>query len=126
QVGATPGSGYKISNTSIDIQVGNVNFRTLTAGTLTTNGLTIGAGGSITVDSTGEIRSNTYSSGATGWRIGNSGIELNDTNSSVKANALKAGTFTGGNFVVGAGGSITSVGFSLSSTGLTVTNGTIT
>jgi len=119
-------TGYLLSDTLVDINSGTVNFKTLSAGTLTTSGLVIGAGGSIRIDSTGEIRSNTYSAGVSGFRIGNTGIELNDTNSAVKANAIIGGTFTGGNFIVGSGGSITSTGFSLASTGLTVTNGTIT
>jgi hypothetical protein len=126
-------SGYKLSETLVDINSGAVNFKTLSAGTMTASGLIIGAGGSITVDSTGEIRSNTYAAGSTGWRIGATGIELNDANSSVKATAIKAGTFTGGNFIVGSGGNIrstnynpsTPAGWILQDTGLTMYSGTI-
>lgn len=132
--GYSPGtSGFKISDTVVDIRSGTVGFNTLAAGTMSTTGLTIGAGGSITVDSTGEIRSNTYSPNTTGWRISSAGIELNDANSKVKAAAVVGDTISGRVLTINSGGYIqssnwnssTGTGFKLDYNGFTMYNGTL-
>src|SRR5690242_18969223 len=78
----------------------------------------------------GYLKSNTYTgtsqatnpSGA-GFYLGDDGLRIDS--GKVSAAAFSGGTSTGGNFVVGSGGSITSTGFTLTDSGLTVTSGTI-
>jgi len=125
-------TGFKISDTVVDIRSGTVGFGTLAAGTLSTTGLIIGAGGRITIDSTGAIQSNNWASLTTGWKISSNGIEMNDANSKIKAVAIVGDTVTGRDLTVTSGGSIhssnwngSSTGWSLGNTGLTIYNGTI-
>lgn len=123
-------SGFKLSSSVVDIQSGIVNFGTLAAGTVTTTGLSIGAGGRLTVDSTGAIQSNNYSAGVTGWKLSSTGFDL--PGMTVSAGNIIAGTYTGGNFIVGSGGAIrssnwngSSIGWSLDYNGLTIYSGTV-
>lgn len=52
-------------------------------------------GVTFTVGASGFIQSSNYSSGAAGWRISTTGLEMNDSGSTVKADAIKAGTLGG-------------------------------
>lgn len=125
------GAGFQLHAGGLDIRSGVIWANTLKGGTISAATIKIGTGGILEMDSTGVIKSNNWASGSTGWRISSTGIEMNDANSSIKANAIKAGTFTGGNFIVGSGGAVHSsnwngsVGWHLDYQGLTIRQGTI-
>ncbi len=102
------GSGYRLTDTLLDIRSGTVAANTLVAGTgIITN---------LVIQPAGTIQSSVFNS-TTGFKISNAGIELNDANSKVSAAALTGGTITGKQFIVGAGGS-----FVLDSTGYMQSN----
>lgn len=130
---ATTGTGYQISTTGIDIRQGTVAASVLSAGVITSPDIKIGAGGRLTIDSTGTIQSNNYSA-TTGWRISSTGIEMNDANSTISASALKTGTVAATTITIGSGGNLrsstwaagTGARWQLSETGLTMYNGVIT
>jgi hypothetical protein len=125
-------TGWQLTNTTLDIRSGTVAAGTLTAGTITSPNIAVGAGGVISIDSTGIIKSNNYAAGTTGWRLGSAGIEMNDASSQISAAALKTSSLGAVTITVGSGGAVrsanwngTSTGFSLSDTGLTMYTGTI-
>lgn len=125
-------TGWQLTNTTFDFRSGTISAGTLVAGTITSSGITVGTGGAITIDTTGVIKSNNFAANTTGWQISATGIQMNDANSSIKVDAIKSGTLATTTFTLGSGGVIqssnyngTSLGFSLSNTGLTMFTGTI-
>ncbi len=119
-------TGYALNTSGLDIRSGTISVGTLVGGTISSPDIRVGAGGLLTIDSTGAIQSNNYAASSTGWKLSSTGLEIN--NGSVSANLVTGGTFNAGTINVGSGGGIQGAGggWSLSSTGLTVTNGTIT
>lgn len=105
--GSSSGSGYRITSTGIDISSGLVSAGTLVGGTIVSPDIRVGAGGKITVDSTGSIQSNNYGPN-TGWKISNTGIEMNDANSKINVNALVSGTLSTAIITIATGGRIQS------------------
>lgn len=119
-------SGFKLSTSGLVIKgSGNsVDVASLTAGTISGKIINVGAGGTLNIDATGEIKSNNYSAGSTGYRLGNSGLEVND--GSINAKVIKSGTIDAATITLsGPNGKIVGTGFDLSGSGLTVTSGTI-
>src|SRR5262249_29616169 len=76
---------------------GTISTNMLQANVITANELSASAitGKTFTVGASGFIQSSNYSAGSAGWRIGTTGIEMNDSGSTIKANAITAGTLGG-------------------------------
>ena len=94
-------TGFRLSNTGLIIEgSGNtVKADVLKGGIITGTTISVGAGGVLTVDSTGAIRSNNYAIGATGYRLDASGLEVND--GSIDAKVLKTNSAVIGDLVIG-------------------------
>lgn len=124
------GAGFQLHSGGMDIRSGTIAVGTLIGGMITAADITIGDGGTLTVAPNGFLKSSNYSA-TQGWRISNTGIEMNDSASSIKAGALKGGSFTGGEFIVANGGAMRSEtynstqGWYLDYQGLTMRGGTI-
>lgn len=129
--------GFRLSETGLIIRgEGNiVSASTLKGGTVTGTDIIVGVGGTLTIDQTGQLKSNNYSLGSTGYRLSSSGLEVNT--GEISAAALKSGTAIIGVLTVGDSpgqpGEIKSAnyspnvsGFRLSSTGLELNSGSIT
>ena len=129
-------TGFSLSETGLTIK-GNNNYvavESIGAGTITAKTINIGTGGVLNVDATGQIISNNYSEGSTGYKLSNTGLEIND--GSIDAKALKTNTAIIGDLTLGRDadnlGSIKSFGytagvsgFRLSKQGLEINEGTI-
>lgn len=129
-------SGFQLSNTGLTIKgTGNVvDVGAVSAGTISAKTWNVGAGGVINVDSTGQIKSNNYAANSTGYKLSNTGLEIND--GSIDAKALRANTAVIGKLVIGVSGnndgaieslgySAGQTGFRLDKTGLEVNQGTV-
>ena len=130
--GYQTGTGFKLNSGGLDIKgSGNtISASALIAGTISSAVINVGAGGSLNVDATGNIKSNNYAAGNTGWKLDSSGLEIN--NGSIKADAFSGGTFNAGDITIASGGTIksetwngSSTGWQIAPTGITVYNGTI-
>lgn len=127
------GAGYKIGSLGIDIRSGSVAAGALIAGTITSPDIRLGAGGKLTIDANGQIVSNNYSNGVSGFKISNVGIEMWDANSKINVKALETGTLTSTVITLGSGGIIQSAGwvagtgarFKIDEAGLEMINGSI-
>lgn len=128
------GAGYRITETSFDMRSGTVAAGALSAGTITSPAITLGAGGILTVDQTGSIQSSNWSTnGPTGWKIDSTGITMDGT-SKIAVNALETGVLTSTAITIGSGGQLKSSGWDtnavvrwqLGENGLTMIGGTIT
>jgi hypothetical protein len=114
-------SGFQLSNTGLTIKgTGNVvDVGAVSAGTITAKTWNVGTGGVINVDSTGQIKSNNYAANSTGYKLSNSGLEIND--GSIDAKALRTNTAIIGDLTIGrsadALGSIKSFGYVAGTTG---------
>lgn len=83
----TASSGV-IANAAItNAMIANITADKIQTGTLGAQTITIGTGGA--------IQSSNWASGSAGWKIGANGAEFNDANSSIKAEAIKAGVLGG-------------------------------
>lgn len=140
---ATNKTGWTLNSTGLTIYGGSVAASTLTTGTITAQAITVaggsGAGASIIVDQYGEIRSNNWAAGSTGFRLygGGAGAASLEINSgSIKAEAFAGGTFSAGKLITlgdattdgviqSYGYAAGSAGFKLSKTGLEINQGTI-
>jgi hypothetical protein len=93
-------SGFRLSDTGLIIEAGStIKADTFKGGTINGTTISVGAGGVLTVDSTGAIRSNNYAIGATGYRMDASGLEVND--GSIDAKVLKTNTAIVGDLTIG-------------------------
>jgi hypothetical protein len=128
-------TGWQLTNTAFDMRSGTVAAGTLVAGTITSGGIIIGANGAITVDSSGVIKSNNYAVNTTGWQISSTGIQMNDANSTIKADSIKTGSISSSTITLGTASTSgiiksfnyngTSTGWQISDTGLVIYTGTI-
>lgn len=129
-------TGFQLSNTGLVIKGTNniVDVAAVSAGTISAKTWNVGAGGVINVDASGQIKSNNYSSGSTGYQLSNTGLEIND--GSVDAKVLKTNSAIIGDLIIGQAanslGSLKSFGyaagvsgFKLDKTGLEINNGSI-
>lgn len=109
-----PAAGFRMDSAGLDMRTGTLWADVIKGGRITGANIFLGAGGAIILDSaTGLIKSNNYNgdsdAGANaGWRISNTGIEMWDSSSKIRAEAFRGGTFSGGAFIVDTGGSIRS------------------
>ena len=129
-------TGFQLSNSGLTIKgSGNtVDAGVLKGGIITGTTINVGAGGTLNVDSTGVIKSNNYAAGSTGYKLSNTGLEIND--GTIDAKALKTGSAIITDLVIGQSanslGSLKSygyvagtTGFKLDKTGLEINNGVI-
>ena len=89
-------AGFSLSSAGLQINNGDIDAKTLRANTSFVNTLFVGAGGA--VQSTGFNAS-------TGFQLSSSGLIIRGAGNSVDVGALNAGTITGKQFIIGAGGS---------------------
>ncbi|HWV47748.1 MAG TPA: hypothetical protein VN039_17260, partial [Nitrospira sp.] len=83
----TAASGV-IANAAItNAMIANITADKIQTGTLGAQTITIGSGGA--------VQSSNYSSGTAGYKISSTGVEMNDSGSTIKADAIKAGTLGG-------------------------------
>lgn len=114
-------SGFHLSNTGLVIKgTGNsVAVESIAAGTISAKTINIGATGTLNIDSTGQVKSNNYSSGSTGYRLSSSGLEVND--GVIDAKTLKTGSAFVTELTIGQSannnGSLKSFGYSAGTTG---------
>lgn len=80
-------TGWRLNSGGLEIWNGVVSANTLAANSAIVNNLLINPGGS--------VQSSNYSANTAGWRINNTGIEMNDTNSKIKADAIITGNLGG-------------------------------
>lgn len=123
--------GFKLNDTGLTIR-GNsvVAVEAVQGGTISAKTINIGPGGLLNIDSTGVVKSNNWSTGATGWRLDSAGLEVNE--GSVAAKTLKSGLIStatlelsGANGVIQTAGYTGTSGFKLSGTGLEIKTGAI-
>ena len=123
---ATP-AGWMLSSTVVDIQSGVVNFGTLKTGTLTSTVVKIGVGGTLQIDSTGIIKSNTYNgtgvagSGSSGWALGSGGLDLPGL--SITAGQMTGDAINGRVITVNSAGYVQSSSYSPPTAGGSYANG---
>jgi hypothetical protein len=93
-----------------EIMPGTIATNMLQANAVTANEISGAAftGKTFTVGASGFIQSSNYVASTSGWRIGTTGIEMNDTGSAIKVDVLKAGTIgsSTGTIQIAAGASI--------------------
>lgn len=118
-------SGYQLSEAGLIIHDGTVSASAISAGTISGTTINVGAGGVINVDSTAEIKSNNYSAGSTGWRLGSTGLEIND--GSMSASNITGGYLSAGIIYVSSGGGIYDANgyWSITPSSINIQNGSI-
>lgn len=125
-------SGFSLSATGLDIRTGTIAVGTLIGGTISSQTITLGAGGAMIVDSTAVIRSNNWNGSSTGWQLSSTGLTVYGLNATLAASNIIGDTVSGRNLTVSSGGSISSsnwngssTGWQIAGTGFTMFNGTI-
>lgn len=95
---ATNKTGFILSNTGLTIYNGTISADTFKGGTISGTTLIIGSGGA--------VQSSNYAVGSTGWKLSESGLEVNGISGRVSASNISGGTFNAGAIYVASGGGI--------------------
>ena len=129
-------SGFSLSSTGLTIKGANnvVDASVIKGGTITGTTVNVGAGGTLNIDSTAQVKSNNYAINSTGYRLSNTGLEINDGSidaKTLRANSALINEIVIGETATGPGGIrsndyvANSNGFKLSTAGLEVNKGSI-
>ena len=129
-------SGFSLSSTGLTIKGANnvVDASVIKGGTITGTTVNVGAGGTLNIDSTAQVKSNNYQANSTGYRLTDTALEIND--GSIDAKTLRANSALINEIVIGTtptgpGGIrsndyvANSNGFKLSTAGLEINKGSI-
>lgn len=90
---STNKTGFSLSSAGLEIWQGKVSANVLETNTTITANL--GVTGTMTISSGGYIQSSDYNGSTLGWRLGPTGLEILNANSTVKAEAIESGTLGG-------------------------------
>lgn len=116
---ATNKTGFILSNTGLTIYNGTISADTFKGGTISSTTLIIGSGGA--------VQSSNYAAGSAGWKLSESGLEVNGISGKISASNISGGTFNAGAIYVASGGGIYDNNgyWSITPSSISISNGSI-